>query len=374
MKKLIGILCFIAVCIFLISVICNGNNSDNQNHFHTGSYTDYYYLTLDETEKEAYTAVRESICDFPQKIETPTLSDEQLGNVLSALLYDNPMMFMFDSCTLTSSGNKAYFVPKYKMTEDEYYEYNRLINIEIEKIAKNAPVDEYELELYCHDYIVNNCKYTDTDAYYEDNAVGVFLERKAQCSGYAEAFKILMDRFGIECVLISGTATNYLQETDSHMWTAVKINGSWCYTDPTWDDPITDSDEESCQYVYFNMTEEMLRRSHRDFEFTEECNSPSLYYYIKYKAYFDTCNEDTHSQISALISSAADIGNTSVTLMFASEQAKSKAIDCLFNQEKIYRILETASLASKKPLVTNKVRYLVLEGNNIITIYFEAKE
>lgn len=374
MKKLIGIICILSVCVIAASYFSDYIDPVYKNGFDDKSCTDYYYLTLDETEKEAYEAVRNSIYSFPKRIKTPALSDEQLSNVLCAVLYDDPMLFMFDSCTLETSGNKAYFIPDYQMTEDEYYEYKNRIDLEVEKIASTSPETEYEKALYCHDYVVNNCTYTDTDAYYEDNTMGVFLENKAQCGGYAEAFKVLLDRVGIECVLIVGKATDSEQKTDSHMWTAVKIDGSWCYTDPTWDDPISTSGEDVCRYVYFNMTEEILRLTHSDFEFREECNSPSLYYYIRYNAYFESCEEDTHSQISKLISDAADNGQESVTIVFASKKAKEQAVDCLIERQNIYRILETASLASEISLVTDSVRYLVGENENSLTIYVEAKE
>ncbi len=374
MKKLLGISCALAFSFILIVLVVTQLNPGSSTDLDADSCTDYYYLSLDETEKEAYIAVRSEIYSFPKEIETPILSSEQLGNVLNALLYDDPMMFMFDTCKLETEDGTAYFIPSYKMTEDEYYDYEYSIKLKLDEIAENVPEDEYEIELYCHDYVVNNCTYTDKGAYYEDNAMGVFLENKAKCAGYSKAFKVLLDRFGIECVLISGTATNSSQETDSHMWTAVKIGGSWCYTDPTWDDPVSKSGEEVCRYEYFNMTEEMLRKTHRDFEFTNECNSPSLYYYIKYNTCFESCDEGTHSRISELVIDAAKNGQTSITLMFSSGYAKEQAFNCLVTEQNIYRILETASLTSEIPFTTNKISYLVNNNQNLITFYFKSEE
>lgn len=374
MKKLLGILFTLTLSFLLFVLVVTKLNPSSGTDFDPDSCTDYYYLSLDETEKEAYIAVRSEIYSFPKEIETPILTSKQLGNVLYALLYDDPMLFMFDTCKLETEDGVGYFIPNYTLTEDEYYDYEYAINQKLDEIAETIPESDYEIELYCHDYVVNNCTYTDEGAFYEDNPIGVFIENKAKCAGYSKAFKVLLDRFGIDCVLISGMATNSSQKTDSHMWTAVKISGSWCYNDPTWDDPTSESGEEVCRYDYFNLTEDMLRKTHSDFEFSNECNSAHLYYYIRYNRCFDSCDEGTHLQIAELISDAAKNDNTSITIMFTSAYVKEQAFNCLITEQNIYRILEKASLASEIPFATNKISYFVNDDKNLVTFYFKPKE
>ncbi len=47
------------------------------------------------------------------------------------------------------------------------------------------------------------------------------------CEGYAEALKILCDRAGIEAMCMTST---------THKWNALKLNGKFYFTDPTWCD------------------------------------------------------------------------------------------------------------------------------------------
>ncbi len=75
---------------------------------------------------------------------------------------------------------------------------------------------------------------------YVHTAYGALQNGKALCDGYARAFKAVMDRLDIPCVLIQGSAftesvpagmqAGYI----SHMWNAVKVDGLWYGVDVTW--------------------------------------------------------------------------------------------------------------------------------------------
>lgn len=346
----------------------------SKKEFTAGNYNGYYYLSLDETEKQAYTAVKKEIYTFPKKVETPVLTQAQLEDVLNALVYDDPMMFMLTTCKLTTQGERAFFIPDYCMNKIEYARCKDGIN-SITNTVKNtvSAKSDFEKALFCHDYIITNCDYSDTDSIKESSAVGVFIDGKAKCSGYAKAYKLLLSSIGIESVLITGSATDREGNSVSHMWNAVKFNDGWCYTDTTWDDPITEDGKKICRHVYFNMTEDMLRRTHSDFTFNEACNTPSLYYYIINNAYFDACDESFLPAVSDLIEQAAVQGSGKIEIMFSDGQVMSQATDYLFKNEKIYRALETAALETDLPLVTDSIKYAADRDENLITILFETE-
>ena len=55
------------------------------------------------------------------------------------------------------------------------------------------------------------------------------------CEGYARAFKLLCDRLGIPCVLVSGIV---YPSGERHMWNCVQMDdGQWYGVDVTWNDP-----------------------------------------------------------------------------------------------------------------------------------------
>jgi len=67
------------------------------------------------------------------------------------------------------------------------------------------------------------------------------------CEGYSRAMKVLCDRKGIPCVLLSGAA-RYSKDTpaEEHMWNYVQMeDGRWYAIDVTWNDPTVDHVQEA---------------------------------------------------------------------------------------------------------------------------------
>ena len=59
------------------------------------------------------------------------------------------------------------------------------------------------------------------------------------CDGYAKAFKLLCDRFGIPCVIVAGRAVQS-SGSEAHAWNYVQMeDGNWYAVDVTWNDKET---------------------------------------------------------------------------------------------------------------------------------------
>ena len=106
-------------------------------------------------------------------------------------------------------------------------------------LAVTSPsMSDYEKALAIHDYLVLHCEYYENylagklpSSVY--TAEGCLVNAKAVCSGYAAAYKVLMDRLGISCVTLSSNKMN-------HAWNMVNIDGQFFHVDATWDDPVWD--------------------------------------------------------------------------------------------------------------------------------------
>ena len=119
--------------------------------------------------------------------------------------------------------------------------------------AAAAGSDEESKIGYVHDRLIQDIEYvfrgtTDVPG---DTAAGALLMDEAWCEGYARAFKAVMDRMGIPCVLVGGSGlpeagangeSLMSPEVEAHMWNYVKLkNGKWYAVDVTYDDPITET-------------------------------------------------------------------------------------------------------------------------------------
>lgn len=117
----------------------------------------------------------------------------------------------------------------------------------------NDNMDDYHRALALHDWLVTNAEYDYTYTYYEPE--GVLLYGTGVCDSFAQAYRMLMNAAGVECIYVSGISND-----DRHAWNLVKIDGEWYHVDCTWD--VGGSHE------YFMLTDEQMESTHiwkRDF-------------------------------------------------------------------------------------------------------------
>jgi hypothetical protein len=107
---------------------------------------------------------------------------------------------------------------------------------------------EREKVLYAHDWIAQNVAYDlkqkDGEAERITDAYGVIAHGKSVCSGYANAFKLLLDELDVENKLLNGYSRGGSfqpfreeeREADetNHAWTAVRLEDTWHLIDSTW--------------------------------------------------------------------------------------------------------------------------------------------
>jgi hypothetical protein len=87
------------------------------------------------------------------------------------------------------------------------------------------------------------------------------LANRAVCSGFALIFKETMDRLGIECY--------YQNQSHSHSWNAVKLDGETYLLDLTWD--VTNKQEsQHCGFAYFCRQDSNSFYSHKYHDLSSE--------------------------------------------------------------------------------------------------------
>ncbi len=195
------------------------------------------------------------------------LDSTQIYIAKEAVLSDYPEAFWITGdYTLGNNLHDGNYITLYSE-----YSYTQIvsafdsINMATEEILAKIPdgAGELERELIIHDALVDSISYdseTAADVNASVQAFGIYgalAGKKAVCSGYARAAKLLLNRVGIECRLVSG-----MSKDTGHMWNQVKIDGQWYNLDITWDDPITDGDVIYNKYSYFNITDEQINVDH----------------------------------------------------------------------------------------------------------------
>lgn len=128
----------------------------------------------------------------------------------------------------------------------------------------SSGMSDLEKELAIHNYVVNNTAYDYTN--YVNGTLpeqsftdyGVLITGKAVCEGYAKAMFRLMSLAGLDCKVVKG-----LGDGQAHAWNIVKINGSYCQVDATWDDPVTTNGQNILSYDYFDLSDSQMSKDHQ---------------------------------------------------------------------------------------------------------------
>jgi len=336
------------------------------------SATGYSYLTTD-LQRQAYDLMLEGMFRVTEidggefgkyvvkNIFLPDITSAEIYKVKEAVLADHPEIFWI----------KSTYTLGYNMHDGDYiifytdYSYNEIcdkvnaVANEINKILSQIPegLSEYERELLVHDLVINTAEYDTQAASYPNdfpeayNIYGLFVNKKAVCSGYAPAVKLLLNKVGIECITVNGTSKG-----EGHMWNCAKIDGNWYQLDVTWDDPVSKDASGIIRYDYFNLTDEMMKSDHEYavsydvltnemvesetyagpdfFNFNmPECTSNELTYYIKNSIELSTLDRASQKQLSSYISSTIKSGNNIIHIRFPSELAHNDIYNWLFEGE-----------------------------------------
>lgn len=297
-------LCALVFC--FISSIVPVRAGDSAMFMETDSVRDvsvqcYFGDQLDELSKEIYDAMvqnyvmNEETSDIEADFSVPftfdatvegaeIVQDEAFGeayvqikNAISracqAMVKDYPEMFWLSSLESgwsiipvpskeSSTGYKG-IVTSYTLRPVAYTYagtdkietfYNSVATVKEAVEAKfGEDASDYEILKAAHDYLCAELEYnyaarSGGDEYqYSHNVYTVFAGSKmVACEGYAKAFKVLCDEFGIPCILVAGYGVTD-SDSEAHMWNYVKMgDGKWYAVDVTWDDQ-----DDGIHHTYF---------------------------------------------------------------------------------------------------------------------------
>lgn len=328
----------------------------------------YYYDNLSQNEKTAYLTLYYGFVEYDDSIRME-VQEEDLKDVFTAVLYDNPDMFWVDyEYDYMVYSDSVAFSPKYRLNEDEVKTMQDSVNDKIDEIMTevNKLDSDYEKELYIHDYIIENTEYDiSTLENMGDTVHSVLVSGKSICEGYARTVQILFDKLGIENYLVTGD-TESDGEILPHMWNIVNIDGDNYHLDVTWDDL---NDEFDTVYFYFNVTDEYISRDHYKINpQNNNCNSTKSNYFVKentlvytYKGY----NNLVQQSVDALLK------DNTVELCFAENADYKKALKDLENDNGFFKYVDTVINKSKRKLNKNIVDYHTLDAHNYLCIEFK---
>ena len=156
--------------------------------------------------------------------------------------------------TYSNKGDFALSI-EHVYSKEEITEINYIVENKIKDLIKDNMNIREKIKII-HDYVIDNTKYdtlkTDNinDTTYKSNtAYGVLIQGYGICSGYSDTIAIFLDALDIE---------NYKISNDTHIWNLIYVNGKWVHLDATWDDPVSEFNEN--RDTYFLITSDELEK------------------------------------------------------------------------------------------------------------------
>ena len=268
-----------------------------------------------ETQQNAYDTVAQTALNAD--IESFTLADTAEADLfiaVKAFLNDYPEVFWLDPMSSYQYYEEDAAVTArlcYLDTGSALQDAKDAFNEALAQLLQEAPAaaNDYEMELYLHDRLMNCCEYADGEDLLRHTAYGALVTGEAVCDGYARAFQLLCRQTGIEATVVEGTAGQDDQAETGHMWNCVQPGGMWYHVDVTWDDTDKERACEIEQYFYFNLSEEAVARTHiiggenHANLFVPECNSSDLNY-LQLNTVEISNLEDNTQAVASLIDAA----------------------------------------------------------------------
>lgn len=346
-----------------------------------GKFSRSNYQCLDPTQKQIYIALDNAAYLMTTGfISFGECTQRDVELAYFALRNDRPEYFWLPlEYSLRTSGNKCELMlaktqNDWLYTKSEREKQEKLLKYEIEAFLKTVDVtaSEYERELLAHDWLCQKITYDKTALQNPDgnahawSIVGGINKGKAVCEGYSRAMQVLMFASGIDCTLITGVTTQ------SHMWNAVKINGSWYNVD------LTANDGESTVYhFFFNVTDQYIKTSRTVYPhystlsdkelsgglfnlFLPNCNKTEQNYHVV-NSCFIASKDQTEATVVSLLCDAVRSGRRSV------EFSVSPSLGFVFGEQdaaKFFKIERCISAANAELNASERLRSYSYGGVN----------
>jgi hypothetical protein len=181
---------------------------------------------------------------------------ESLKDFILSANIQNSLILGIDSFIYSDTNNILTVNYSYEKTHKKILQ--DAVKEKVEEIAGEIlkPGMSYiEREIAINNYLASTIEYdneaaaqlvkygnVDEEYYNSFNAYGALIEGIAVCEGYSEAFKLLCDRAGIYCIIVTGELDGV-----GHAWNRVRINDKW------YDVDVTNNDKEDLANSHMNI-------------------------------------------------------------------------------------------------------------------------
>lgn len=276
--------------------------------------TEYYFNNLSAPEQSAYNIIRIALTNSESGCTVTGISSgESAKDIWRSVVFDHPEIInypgLFCQPLGTTSGEFRF---TFQYSEIDRYAYEEKLNRLINKINNkmSASASDYVACKIIFDELASFIEYEDnvleeylrleqensseTINFMREHSTsfspyGVLMNSKGVCQGIAKLFKIICDRFGVQCACVEAKTLNCSADSaNNHMLNVVEINGERAFVDIT--NCLKIKNLPIIKYDFFLMTQRIINKT---FTIAGEfqCTNETLNYFVKNKLRFTSIND-----------------------------------------------------------------------------------
>lgn len=143
-----------------------------------------------------------------------------------------------------------------KTLNETILEYIRSYETEVKKLQY-----DYQIASYINKTMISKVSYSIPNKPWAHNILGVAggdPTKGPVCESYAKTYNMLLNYYGVETIYVTGDAGSNFGEP--HAWNLIKLDGSWYWVDPTWNDT---NDNPNYILKYFAVGNGSFLHNHR---------------------------------------------------------------------------------------------------------------
>ena len=299
-------------------------------------HQEYYFQQLGDEERRVYREMLNGVRERKENFYVTLSDDDTVNRIYHAVLKYHPELFWAHNRekiykTTYTDSDYCTFSPGYIYTEAEIKEIRSAMEEAYQNVLAQIPegADDYEKVRTVYTYVIDNTAYQESND--DQSIAGTFWKKEAVCAGYAGAVQYLLERLGVSCIYVDGSAAG---STEGHAWNIVKLNGEYYYVDATNGDQPDFLNGDAAQlaehkttvYDYlcpFPWEYESVYTASSEFK-VPECTSTAMNFYVMNQGCFDTYDWQSVYDYCKM---RLDNGAAVVRFKFSGQEAFSQAVD-----------------------------------------------
>lgn len=265
--------------------------------------------------EEGYTEISENILenvltDYFENADGSSLAffykSNEVGTILKLYeqliketLFQSYKQYYFNEITMQTVNYGEYIAVRLdsailesvKMSASEETELNAKVSEIVNKYNYGSDYDKIK---NVYDYFCTNISYDPT--YRKRTPYDALIGGKSVCEGYATAYQMIMEAFGIESYMMLGMQT----ASTVHAWNIVRLDSNYYYVDTTWG---SDYSEQSVDYSFLLSGTDFHAPKKQPYDIPETLPMADMRYY----AVDVSTRAETSEQSEAVTSEGQDL-------------------------------------------------------------------